>query len=55
MRVDVQGLAPLCAVTCGHDEWRQARRAAGAKDEIAAYIDGRAKGAEMRVRATVPP
>jgi hypothetical protein len=28
---------------------------AGAEDEIAAYVDGRAKGADTRVRATVPP
>jgi hypothetical protein len=55
MRVDVQGLAPLCAVTCGHDQWRQGRRAAGAEDEVAAYVDDRAKDADTRVRATVPP
>jgi hypothetical protein len=28
MRVDVQGPAPLCVITCGHDEWRPGRLAA---------------------------
>jgi hypothetical protein len=31
------------------------RRAAGAEDEVAAYVDDRAKDADTRVRATVPP